>query len=193
MHGCIDGPAVKDRDFLVRLQRQAISYFTDNQTANGLFLDRQRNHGPRRLHGLCSTAATGMGFIALALGCGEPYRLLSTTTAIARLRQGFETVLERIPHEHGVVPHFIDSATGQVRGADYFSTVETAWVVAETLWAAAFLKNPHLEQLANQIYHRVDWQYWAAPSHSQYAGLIRHGKDRHGRYLPCCWDRLNGE
>jgi hypothetical protein len=193
MHGCGDGLTAKDRDFLVRLQRQAISYFTDNQTTRGLILDRQSNYGPRRLHGLCSTAATGMGFIALALGSAEPYRLLSATTAIARLRDSFETVLETIPHEQGVVPHFIDSATGEVHGADYFSTVETAWIVAGALWAAAFLKNPHLERLANRIYHRVDWQYWATPSESQRAGLIRHGKDRYGHYLPCYWDRLNGE
>src|SRR5262245_27575729 len=99
MHGRSDGLTAKDRDFLIRLQRQAISYFIDNQTTKGLVLDRQSNHGPRRLHGLCSTAATGMGFIALALGSAEPYRSLSANTAIARLRESFETVLETIPHE----------------------------------------------------------------------------------------------
>src|SRR5438128_1978994 len=49
-----------DRRLLLRLQRQALQYFLDNQTTAGLVLDRQRNRGPRRPHGLCSTAATGL-------------------------------------------------------------------------------------------------------------------------------------
>src|SRR5262249_12455784 len=57
--------APAERGFLVRLQRQALQYFLDNQVPGGLMLDRQHNHGPRRLHGLCSTTATGMGFVAL--------------------------------------------------------------------------------------------------------------------------------
>ena len=49
-----------------------LDYFLDNQAAGGLILDRQANHGPRRPHGLCSIAATGMGFIALALARRRP-------------------------------------------------------------------------------------------------------------------------
>src|SRR5262245_15430406 len=73
---------------LLRLQRQALQYFVDNQVPAGLILDRQSNHGPRRLHGLCSTAATGMGFIALALASTAPYRLLSPAQAALRIRAG---------------------------------------------------------------------------------------------------------
>ena len=72
-----DEPSSADRDFLLGLQYQALHYFLDNQTAGGLMLDRQRNHGPLRADGLCSVAATGMGFIALALASAPPYRLLS--------------------------------------------------------------------------------------------------------------------
>src|SRR5262249_51452435 len=61
---------------LLRLQRLALRYFLENQLAGGLVLDRQRNHGPRAASGLCSTAATGMGLIALALAAAPPYRLL---------------------------------------------------------------------------------------------------------------------
>src|ERR1700720_3854031 len=62
-----------DRALLLTLQRQALEYFVENQAANGLILDRQRNHGPRRPHGLCSTSATGMGFISLALSSASPF------------------------------------------------------------------------------------------------------------------------
>jgi hypothetical protein len=66
--------------------------------------------------------------------------------------------------------------------------VETAWVAAGALWAAAFLRDRPLEALAQQLYCRIDWSYWTAPN-----GLLRHGKGPDGRFLPCCWDRVNGE
>src|SRR5262249_52275015 len=97
--------APADRGFLLGLQRHALQYFLDNQTPGGLILDRQRNHGPRRAHGLCSTAATGMGFVALALASAPPYRLLRPRTAVTRVAAGLRAALERLPDDHGAVPH----------------------------------------------------------------------------------------
>jgi hypothetical protein len=192
MHG--DGASLvpADRGFLLCLQRQALQYFLDNQVPSGLILDRQQNHGPPRPKGLCSTAATGMGLIALALASAAPYRLVGRRLAVLRIRACLLTVLERLPHDHGAVPHFTDSATHAVHGADYFSTVETAWFVAGALWAAAFLQDRGLQRLAARLYERVDWHHWTAPE-EQGQGLLRHGKDRDGNFLACSWDRLNGE
>jgi len=185
--------APAEHGFLLKLQQQALQYFLDNQVPGGLILDRQHNHGPRRTHGLCSTAATGMGFIGLALASALPYRLISPSSAVLRIRAGLLAVLERLPHEQGAVPHFTDSLTHEVHGVDHFSTVETAWLVAGGLWAAAFLQDMELEGLARRLYERVDWQYWTAPHHPQARGLLRHGKGRDGDFLTCSWDRLNGE
>src|SRR5438309_7687478 len=145
MHG--DGASLvpADRGFLLKLQRQALQYFLDNQVPGGLILDRQHNHGPRRPHGLCSTTATGMGFIGMALASALPYRLISPGSAAQRIRAGLLAALQRLPHDHGVVPHFTHSATNEVVGVDYFSTVETAWLATGALWAAAFLQDMTLE------------------------------------------------
>jgi hypothetical protein len=43
------------------------------------------------------------------------------------------------------------------------------------------------------LYDRIDWHYWTDPESAGGRGLLRHGKDRGGHFLPCCWDRLNGE
>jgi hypothetical protein len=182
-----------DQGFLLQLQRQALEYFLSNQTANGLMLDRQSNHGPLHCHGLCSTTATGMGFLALGLASAPPHRLCSPASASQRIRTGLETVLERLPHDEGIVPHFVDSRTFEARGNDHLSTIETAWLAAGGLWAAAFLKDVQLETLARQLYDRVDWHYWTASQEPATKGLLRHGKDRVGRFLPWCWDRVNGE
>lgn len=183
---------MRDHRLLLRLQCQSLQYFLDNQTPAGLILDRQRNHGPLRSGGLCSLAATGMGWIALALASEEPYRMLSPHEAVLRIRKGLETALYQLPHDRGIVPHFVDSCTGEVQGVDSLSTVESAWMVAGALWAAAFLRDDGLEQLAAALAERIDWNYWTAPNESK-VPLLRHGQARDGRFLSCTWDRLNGE
>jgi hypothetical protein len=188
-----DTPAAPtERAFLLGLQRQCLRYFLDNQVACGLLLDRQANHAPTRATGWCSTSATGMGLVALALAPAEPYRLLTPLEARDRVRAALDTALARLPHDHGILPHFIDAASGETQGHDAFSTVDSAWLVAGALWASAFLRDPDLERLAGRLYDRVDWLYWTAPEEGG-PPLLRHGKLRDGRFLPNSWDRLNGE
>jgi hypothetical protein len=190
-----DEPSVTpaDRGFLLRLQRQALQYFLDNQMPNGFMLDRQSNQGPRRAHGLCSMAATGMGCIAVALASAPPYRLLAPRMAALRIRAALHAALHRLPHDHGILPHFVHSATGTIHGNDVLSTVDSSWLLTGALWAATFLQDRGLEALAGQLYDRVDWQYWSVPQDDGAAGLLRHGKGRDGRFLACVWDRMNGE
>jgi hypothetical protein len=133
-----------------------------------------------------------MGMIALALAAAPPYRLLTSAAAALRIRASLQATLKLLPHDHGVLPHFVDSASGVVYGNDHFSTVDTSWLAAGALWAAAFLGSAELEVLATQMYDRIDWHYWTDPE-SGGPCLLRHGKDRAGRFLACRWDRLNGE
>jgi hypothetical protein len=134
-----------------------------------------------------------MGLFAIALAAGPPYRLLTPRDAGLRVRSGLEAALVRLPSNHGVLPHFVDSATATVFGSDAFSMIDTAWLAVGGLWAAAFLRDPALEALAARFYERIDWRYWVSPPGTGTAWLLRHGTDAGGRFLPCCWDRLNGE
>jgi len=177
-----------ERDFLLRLQADALQYFIDNQTPSGLILDRQGNFGPRRASGLCSTSATGMGLIALAMASAGPHRMLTRGDAVARVAHALRTGLEELPHTDGILPHFIDESTGAVVGFDARSTIDTAWFVAGSLWAAAFLADDGLARQADRFYERIDWRAWT--SHNM---LLHHGAYRDGRKISCCWDRLNGE
>jgi hypothetical protein len=186
--------APADRLFLLQLEKQALQYFLDNQLSGGLILDRQRNGGTlRNTQGICSTTATGMGLIALALAAAPPFQLLSPSSASLRIRTALETILHRLPDDHGMAPHFVDSATGAVHGMDRYSTIETSWILAGALGAASFLQDQEAEALAAKLYERCDWQYWTAPDHPGYCGLLRHGKGPNGRFLAHSWDRLNGE
>src|SRR5437867_552272 len=131
--------------------------------ASGLVLDRQHNHGPLRVHGVCSTAATGMGLIALALASAPPYRLLTPSAARLRIRASLKAAFHHLPHDHGIMPHFVHSASGAVHGLDTRSTIDSSWLVTGALWAAAFLQDSGLEALAARLYERIDWHYWTAP------------------------------
>jgi hypothetical protein len=182
----------QEQAFLLSLQRQSLQYFLDNQSAGGLMRDRQANRAPHRLRGWCSTAASGMGLIALALAAAPPYRLLERDKAVHRVRLALNAALERVPHDHGIMPHFLDSHTDALRGYDAFSTVDSSWLLAGALWAATFLKDKALEELAQHLYQRVDWYYWTDPQASD-CGLLRHGKGHDGRFLVNSWDRFNGE
>jgi hypothetical protein len=180
-----------DRTFLLHLQTLALRYFVDNQTSDGFYLDRQHNFGARTAEAWRSTSATGMGLIAVALASAEPFRLLTRRQAIARATHSLRTAVENAPHDHGILSHFAD-ANGKPVGFDVHSTVDTAWLVAGALWAAAFLGDAELQDLTEQLYRRIDWGYWTTPAHTSKPGLIRHGADRRG-FLPNAWDRLNGE
>jgi hypothetical protein len=133
-----------------------------------------------------------MGCIALALASEEPYRLLRRSEALVRIHLTLQTALHTLPHHNGILPHFVDSHTGQVYGYDHFSTVETAWMAAGALWAAAFLRDGGLEALAQELAGRIDWYHWTVP-HESKTPLLRHGRTQDGRFIASAWDRLNGE
>jgi hypothetical protein len=190
--GITDSLPRAEREFLLQLQINALQYFLDNQMPCGLVLDRQRNHGPRRSHGLCSTATTGMGLFALALSAQAPYHLLTPSAAAERIRATLLAALERLPEDYGIMPHFVHSATQRVHGNDRLSTIDSSWLVAGGLWSAALLQDSELEALAFKLYERIDWRYWS-PDLGDGRRLLRHGMGANGQFLGSCWDRLNGE
>jgi hypothetical protein len=183
----------KDRTLLLTLQKQALQYFLDNQADDGLIFDRQRNRGALRGRGLCSTTATGMGCIALALAAAPPYRLHSPGDAATRICAALATALRDLPQDRGILPHFCDAHTHCTEGLDHLSTIDTAWLVAGALWAGAFLRDRLVQRLAEHLYYRIDWRYWSTLETEPALPLIRHGQTLEGRFLTCTWDRLNGE
>jgi hypothetical protein len=194
MPGWADASASNtDRRLLRLLQRRALRYFLDNQGPDGLVQDRQANLGPTRQSGPLSISATGMGLIAVSLASSAPYRLIPRPEATSRVRAALETGLDRLPADHGVFPHFVDRESLRPLGEDAFSTVDTSWFLAGALWSASFLGDADLVDLADRIYKRVDWRYWSVASDAQTPWLIRHGKGPTGKFLPCTWDRANGE
>jgi hypothetical protein len=185
-------PTSAEREHLLDLQQCALQYFLDNQVPGGLVRDRQANRGRLRTRTLCSTSATGMGLIALALASAPPHRLLSRVEAVSRIATALHASA-RLPHEEGIMPHFVDPETGRPHGSDVLSTIDTAWLLAGALWAATFLGDGQLLDLAQALHDRVNWAYWSVPDDREAAVLLLHGRGRNGKMLGSRWDRLNGE
>src|SRR6266487_2392699 len=101
-----------------------------------------------------------MGFIGLALATASPYRLLPRQDAVRRIETGLNTVLAELACDRGILPYFVDPRTHRAIGWDAFSTVDTAWLLAGALWAADFLGDGRLGELARRVYDRVDWACW---------------------------------
>lgn len=183
----------RDRDLLRRIQRKALGYFLDNQLPHGLVLDRQSNFTRKRRRIWCSTSATGMGLVALALSARPEYALLPVGEAVRRVEKALGTALTRLPQQRGIMPHFLTGNARTAVGADRFSTIDSAWLIAGALCAARLLDSPLLESLAGSVYRRVDWGYWTRDDDSARIPLLSHGMDGNGRLLPSVWDRINAE
>ena len=140
----------EDGALLRTLQVRALSYFLDNQRPGGMVADRQSNHGPAREGGLCSLSATGMGLIAVALASAPPYRLIARSEAVARVGSALRTALDRLPHDHGILPHFVDDRSSRPLGSDTFSTVDSSWFFAGHSGHRASWTTPRLSDLPSR-------------------------------------------
>jgi len=183
-----------DKKVLAQLENEAIKYFLDNQLENGLILDRQTNFDKPVGAGeySCSISGTGMGLIAIALASGPTHNLISHDEAVARVKKTL-LMAKTLPEDHGMIPHFFDGSTMKWKGCDQSSTIDSAWLVAGGLWAAQYLKDDELKKLANELYDRIDWNYWADKDTASGDPVLCMGMDNKGKRYKSQWDRVNGE
>lgn len=153
------------RAMLLRVQREAFEYFSQEMNpANGLVADQTRPGAP------CSIAAVGLALACYAVGVerGLVRREEAVRRTLAALRffwygpQG--TGPEAIGYR-GFYYHFLDMAAGRRVWRCELSTVDTAFLLAGALTAAAYFDGTapgerEVRNLAEALYHRADWR-WA--------------------------------
>ena len=86
---------------------QALPRWGGHGTGNGSGTPRSpsRRSRSRPSFSLPSSRATQYSSRA-----GPPYRLLAEAEAARRVGAALETALDRLPQDHGILPHFADSA-----------------------------------------------------------------------------------
>lgn len=156
-------------DFYSQLQR----------TTNGLYRDAfvlDQSKPPSRI---CSTAATGVGLMALCMDYelgrnpAAPQEALQTLRAINGKTAGFSIGREKA----GYFKHFFSSEDGS--GKSPYSTVDTAIMVVGTLYCRNTFNDPQIKVEADQLWNSIDWSLaLAQPNGEQLYMQMEDGRPR---------------
>ncbi|MBI2686476.1 MAG: zinc-binding dehydrogenase [Acidobacteria bacterium] len=152
-------------DDILALQRSAFRYFVDRTNdKNGLVADNTREDSP------CSIAATGFGLSCYPVAAANGWlqraeaaeRVLTTLRFFEHSPQGPEP---DVTGYKGFYYHFLEMKDGRRAGKCELSTVDSAFLLAGMLTAAAFFDvdtaaEREIRETADALFRRADWQ-WA--------------------------------
>ena len=172
-------------ELLSTLERESFLYFVHKANpTNGLVRDKSREGWP------ASIAAVGLALAAYPTGVELGYmtrddaveRTLTTLRFFATAPHGSE--VDATGH-NGFYYHFLDMESGRRAWRCELSSVDTAFLLAGMLAAAAYFRQQSAEEdeirrLADALYRKADWQWMqngaAAVSHgwTPERGFLRH-------------------
>ena len=177
-----------DEARLDALQRHSFEYFLrETNPSNGLVADKSQPGSP------ASIAAVGFALAAYPVGVERGW--MTRADALARtlaLLRFFST------SRHGTSPdatghrgfyyHFLDMRTGQRAGLCELSTIDSTFLFAGMLSAAAYFDHEDeneqaVRTLADALYRRADWA-WACNG----AATVTHGWTPESGFLPYRWN-----
>lgn len=170
------------------MQRHAFDYFlNETNLTNGLVADKSQPGAP------ASIAAVGFALAAYPVGVERAWisRIDAIERTLAALRFFWSAPQGADPDMtgyKGFFYHFLDMSTGRRAGLCELSTVDTGFLLAGMLAAAAYFdRNSEDEQeirtLADALYRRVDWP-WACDG----GATISHGWTPEAGFLPYRWE-----
>jgi hypothetical protein len=180
-----------DRDddtLLDTLQWETFEYFRrEINPRNGLIADKSRKGWP------ASIAATGLALAAYPVGVergfmprGEAAAI--TLTTLRFLRDAEQSTAADATGYKGFYYHFLDMESGRRAWQCELSTVDSAFLFAGALAAAAYFDRDddderQVRALADELYRRADWR-WAQNKKA----TVTHGyKPKHG-FLRYRWE-----
>jgi hypothetical protein len=178
-------PETDERGHLLdEIERRACLYFFDHaDPTTGLVRDRARMQGAESRQ-VSSIAATGFGLSALCISYQRGYSTHSD--ALRRAQRALEYVARFTTQTHGFYPHFLDMRTGQRIWNSEFSSIDTTWLLCGVLHCRAVFENRVIRQLADEVYHRVNWR-WMLDGGT----TLSHGWVPERGFLPSRWDQYS--
>lgn len=170
-----------DHAFLDELERASFLFFWESaDPKTGLVMDRSRADG-QDAREIASIAATGFGLTALCIAHERNYAPRAEIEA--RVLDTLRFLWSGLPHERGFYYHFVNYRTGERAWKCELSSIDTAILLCGVLTARQHFTNAEIRRLAEQIYHRVDWQ-WMMPD----GKTISHGWKPESGFLKSNWD-----
>jgi hypothetical protein len=179
---------VPDEAFLVKLQRETFEYFlTEVNPANGLIRDKSKRGWPS------SITATGLALTAYPIGVERGFMTRKRASKITRttlkfFRNGGQGTSPDAVGNKGFFYHFLDMKTGCRAWRSEISTIDTTFLLAGALAAAAYFNRDTEEEhdirvLADELYRRVDWR-WAQNG----GATVTHGYRPRRGFIRHRWD-----
>jgi hypothetical protein len=150
-----------DEKFLDDLQRRGIQFYIDEaDPVSGLMPDRSPANGSPSGggKGVCSIASVGFGLTALCIGAERGW--ISKDEAYERCLRPIKFLYEKVPHEHGYYYHFINMRTGAREWNCEVSNIDTALLMTGVLFARQYFPDTELAKVANDLYERVEWDFF---------------------------------
>jgi hypothetical protein len=173
------------------LQRHAFDYFVhETNPANGLVADKSQPGAP------ASIAAVGFALAAYPVGVWRGWMTrtdaIERTLAVLRFfRTSAQGTASDVTGYKGFYYHFLDMTSGRRAGLCELSTVDTSFLLAGMLAAAAFFDRDsedeqEIRTLADALYRRADWP-WACNG----GATVTHGWKSESGFLPYRWEGYN--
>jgi len=170
------------------LQRVTFDYFVhETNPLNGLVVDKTMEGAP------ASIAAVGLALSAYPVGVERGF--ITRADAIRRIlvtlrffRDSAQSVDADATGYKGFYYHFLDMNTGKRVWKCELSTVDSSFLFAGMLTAAAYFTGDSAEEreiraLADELYGRADWQ-WAQNG----GATVTHGWKPESGFLPYRWE-----
>lgn len=169
------------------LQRKTFNYFIyETNPVNGLVVDKTQKRAPS------SIAAVGLALSAYPVGVERGFitRAQAIQKILATLhffRNSVQSTATNATGFKGFYYHFLDMNSGKRVWKCELSTVDTGFLLAGMLTAAAYFtggaaEEREIRELADELYRRTDWK-WA-----QNNGLtVTHGWKPEVGFLPYRW------
>ncbi|TWT31350.1 glucoamylase family protein [Blastopirellula retiformator] len=181
-----DSAAGLDGEALVRdMQRRCYRYFleaADSQTQ--LIADRAAADG-NGYSAHASSAACGFGLAAHSIAAQHDW--VPRVEIERRTKTMLHSLVHLVEHEKGFVYHFFDGRKGTRAMRCEASTIDTALMLAGALTAqVAFRDNAEIDELADQLYRRVDWRWMLGENNCLHMGYT----PEQG-VLPYQWDHFS--
>ncbi len=179
---------VDGENLLAALQRDALGYFLhEANPANGLVVDRTEAGSP------ASIAAVGFALTTYLVAVERSWmsRAEAVTRTLTVVRFFWNSPQGSAPNAtgyKGFYYHFLDMQNGQRAGTCELSTVDTAFLLAGMLSAAAYFDHESADEqeiraLVDALYRRVDWQ-WARNG----GATLSHGWRPEAGFLAYRWE-----
>jgi hypothetical protein len=178
------GLSDEDDELLDEIERATFLYFWEQSSPEtGIVRDRFNVRAPDKSD-LGSIAATGFGFTALCIGQQRGW--VSYDEARDRALAGLRFLWEQMPHHRGFFYHWANINNGDRLWDSEVSSIDSAILLCGVLTCRKHFADRQIEQLAHQVFNRVDWNWL-----SEDTRILPHGWRPETGFLQFRWENYS--